>query len=71
MTQFLAANWLWIALIVAMFAMHRGGGCGSHGHGHGREQHRSAERGAGHADHTDHAGHADHARHPASGRSET
>lgn len=32
MIEFLAANWLWIALVVAMVAMHRGGGCGSHGH---------------------------------------
>ena len=32
MIEFLAANWLWIVLIVAMVAMHRHGGCGMHGH---------------------------------------
>lgn len=31
MTDFLAANWVWIVLVVALLAMHRGGGCGSHG----------------------------------------
>lgn len=60
MTQFLAANWLWIALIVAMFAMHRHGGCGSHGHDH----HRSAERGAEKTDRSIHSGH------PTGGRSQ-
>jgi hypothetical protein len=35
MTSFLAANWLWITFIVAMFAMHRHGhGCGMHGGHH-------------------------------------
>ena len=31
MIEFLAANWLWIVLLVAMLAMHRGG-CGMHSH---------------------------------------
>ncbi len=32
MIDFLAANWLWIAAIALMLAMHRGGhGCGMHG----------------------------------------
>ena len=31
MVEFITANWLWIALIVGMVLMHRGGGCGSHG----------------------------------------
>ena len=42
MIQFLASNWLWIALIVFFVAMHRGGhGCGMHGRhgGHGDHQH--------------------------------
>lgn len=44
MIDFLAANWIWILLVVvAMLAMHRGGGCGSHGnhgkHGAGRDDH--------------------------------
>jgi hypothetical protein len=48
MTEFLASNWLWIAFIVAMLAMHRHGGCGRHGH----HQHRSPEGDAEHAHHT-------------------
>lgn len=44
MIRFLAANWIWFALIGAMLLMHRGhmgrggaGGCGGHGsHGHDR-----------------------------------
>lgn len=39
MIEFLAANWLWIAAIVFMVLMHRGGhGCGVHGGRHGEEQ---------------------------------
>ena len=35
MTNFLAANWLWIALIAAVIILHRSGhGCGMHGHQH-------------------------------------
>ena len=36
MLRFLAANWLWLVLIVGMFAMHRGhgGGCGGHSRSH-------------------------------------
>jgi hypothetical protein len=57
--EFLAANWLWIALVVFFVAMHRSGhGCGMHGN-HGGH--------AGHAGHTDEAGqtghqHTDHNR---------
>jgi hypothetical protein len=40
MTDFLAANWLWIVLVVAMFAMHRGGH-GSHGR---HDNEREADR---------------------------
>lgn len=47
MTEFLAANWLWIALVVAMLAMHRHGGCSMHGH----HQHESPQRDTEHADH--------------------
>lgn len=32
MIEFLAANWLWIAVVLAMLAMHRKGGCGMHSH---------------------------------------
>ena len=41
MIRFLAANWLWIAVIVFFVAMHRSGhGCGMHGShgGHGDHQ---------------------------------
>lgn len=47
MTNFLAANWLWIAFIGVMLAMHRHGGCAMHGH----HQHQSPERDAEHAHH--------------------
>ena len=30
MTEFLVSNWLWIALLVAMFTMHRHRGCAMH-----------------------------------------
>jgi hypothetical protein len=43
MTRFLAANWLWIALIVAMFAMRRHGGCGLHDHHPSQSRVRDAE----------------------------
>lgn len=48
MIQFMAANWLWIALVVAMFAMHRHGGCGGHGrhgtpHRHQTEAHHEEQ----------------------------
>jgi len=57
MIEFLTANWLWILFIVAIVAMHRGGGCGSHGHGHGSHGNRTgADRPAG-ADRDEHAGH--------------
>ena len=47
MIEFFAANWLWIVLIAAFFAMHRSGmGCGmghgGHG-GHGRQDSDRAE----------------------------
>ena len=43
MIQFLATNWLWIALIVFFLAMHRGGhGCGMHGH-QGHHGHKSQD----------------------------
>ena len=55
MTEFLSANWLWIVLIVAMVAMHRGGGCGSHGHSnHGT---RVGTDGTAGGDRDEHAGH--------------
>lgn len=42
MIEFLAANWLWIAALVFVVLMHRGGhGCGMHGgHGHQHDHHR-------------------------------
>ena len=40
MIKFIAANWVWIALIVGMLAMHGRGGCGMHGH----RQHKVPER---------------------------
>ena len=40
MIEFLTANWLWIALGIAMVSMHRHGGCGGHAHGHGGSQER-------------------------------
>lgn len=46
MIQFLAANWLWIVLIAAVLAMHRGG-CGGHVdacHGASGRSHASDER---------------------------
>jgi hypothetical protein len=47
--EFLAANWLWIAAIVVMVLMHRGGhGCGMHG-SHGHRQSQRSEAGADHA----------------------
>ena len=55
MIDFLSANWVWIALVVAMLAMHRGGGCGSHG-GHGHDKHDQRDRPAD-ADREQHAGH--------------
>lgn len=50
MIDFLAANWVWIALVLAFLAMQRGGGCGSHGnHVHGRrDQMSGASEHAGH-----------------------
>jgi len=52
MIEFLTANWLWILFIVAIVAMHRGGGCGSHGHAnHGSRGDRTG------ADRDEHAGH--------------
>ena len=52
MIEFISANWLWIVFVVAMIAMHRGGGCGSHGN----REHRQADRSAvaGHPDHGAH-----------------
>ena len=54
MTDFLAANWLWIVVVVAMLAMHRGGGCGSHGH---------SSHGSTRSDRTADAGRDDHVEH--------
>ena len=59
MIEFLSANWLWIVLIGAMGAMHRGRGCGGHGRGHDHGSHGSrtgADRSAG-AARDGHAGH--------------
>ena len=54
--EFIAANWLWIVFVVAMIAMHRGGGCGSHGSHGGHSTHDQADRSAG-------AGRAHHEAH--------
>ena len=51
MIEFLAANWLWIAVVVFFVAMHRGGhGCGMHGHHH---QDQSRQAGTEHAHHSE------------------
>lgn len=43
MTGFLASNWIWIVLIVAMVAMHRrGSGCRMHTH-HDGHRHQTPE----------------------------
>lgn len=61
MIDFLLANWLWIALIGAFVAMHRGGhGCGmhgSHGAGHGNHghDHDGTTDSSGSVAHDDHA----------------
>lgn len=77
MIEFLAANWLWIVVVVAFFAMHRSGmGCGvghgghgSHG-GHtesgdeaaaGRSSAERPEHGAGHGGHHGHTTQPDRA----------
>lgn len=45
MIEFLAANWLWIAAIVFLVAMHRSGhGCGMHGGHHHQGTDRSAHQ---------------------------
>lgn len=50
MIDFLTANWIWIAALALLIAMHRGGhGCGMHGshsgHNHQHTDHgRPAER---------------------------
>lgn len=45
MIEFLAANCVWIVLVGAVLAMHRGGGCGSHGHGsHSGANHQQHDR---------------------------
>ena len=41
MIEFISANWVWIVFVVAMIAMHRGGGCGSHGN---HREHRQTDR---------------------------
>jgi len=53
MLDFLAANWLWIAIGAGFVWLHtRGGGCGMHGsHGsHGSHQQHDQEHRGGHAD---------------------
>ena len=46
--EFLAANWLWIALLAAIFVMSRGhGGCGMHGHGHHQDRSQNDPEHAG------------------------
>ena len=52
MIEFFTANWLWIVLIVAFVAMHRGA-CGGHAN-HGNRS--AAGRRAG-GDRDEHAGH--------------
>jgi len=55
MIEFLTSNWVWIVLVAALVAMHRGGGCGSHGHrNHGNRA--RTDRTAG-GDRDEHAGH--------------
>ena len=57
MIEFLAANWVWIVLVGAVLAMHRGGGCGSHGHGShsgGDQQHHDRQPTVDRGDHTTH-----------------
>ena len=49
MSGFLAANWLWIVLVVGMLAMHRRGGCGMHGHDH--SSHGRTHEQDGHGEH--------------------
>ena len=66
--EFLAANWLWIAVIMFFVAMHRGGhGCGMHGShgGHASQpghQHTDEDR-------PDERAGSDHAHHTGGGRS--
>jgi hypothetical protein len=44
--DFLAANWVWIAVIVLFVAMHRGGhGCGMHGSHGGHAGHPQGDHG--------------------------
>ncbi len=52
MFEFLAANWLWMAIVVAFVWMHsRGGGCGSHGsHGSRASRGHSDDRDASRRD---------------------
>lgn len=58
MIDFLAANWVWIAALALLIAMHRGGhGCGMHGshssHNHQPTDHgRPAERTGSDTEHT-------------------
>ena len=74
MIEFLAANWLWMALLVFFVAMHRGGhGCGMHGGhgGHAGHTDESSETGHQHADQSRLAQrvNADQAHHTGGGRS--
>lgn len=50
MTDFLAANWLWIVLIVFMVVMHRGHG-GHGGHGRRDSERQADSQGADHSAH--------------------
>jgi hypothetical protein len=52
MIEFLTANWVWIVLVVALFVMHRGGGCG----GHASHNHKAHEdpKGSTSAERDDH-----------------
>ena len=53
MIDFLLANWIWIAFIVVMVAMHRHGGHGGHGHhDHGTQNRRTGDHPASHGTHS-------------------
>lgn len=64
MIDFLAANWLWLVLIVGMLAMHRmhGGGCG--GHSHDRHQEMTPRHDQSAAPTADHDPSGDASRQP-------
>lgn len=51
MTGFLAANWLWLAVLAGIVAMHLSGhGCGAHGRGHRHTEKNNERAGSAHTD---------------------